>query len=238
MDLDNLNLENLSGDALDAVIAKMAAYYEAKEESKPKPFADLQPKPKREKRKLRESKTESKRAPARLFIPVPDVGYHDAASFMRALVTAGDRVSKEGAHYNDPIARRDDEIKAIAGFQGYDPDDHHGFQEWRARNAARRDLEKQRAGNPPESAPPSGVHRQTKERRSYTPGMPDFHRKRVLDLLGRERMAASAIAEHEKLAGEAMAEVERDYQLGLALVERSRLVEIRKQLQSIGALEV
>lgn len=210
--------QNVAPATLDTLLTALAAQYAqpTTEESKEHATAAVvQAVAKRPMRKLRDAAAPSPnggnpQGMPRIFCPVPAVGYYDAKGFIVALRNA---------------KTRDEQIAAIAGYRGYDPALDFGSNEYRAKSQAQRELK------PEPKAPESRVVPTVK---GYVAGMPNEHGKRMMDLLARERLAADAAIEHEKLAAEAQSETERDYQTALALLERERLANIRDQIKAEG----
>lgn len=155
----------------------------------------------------------------RLTIPVPAMGSLDATGFLLAMKDAGMR-RIDGRPVFQPFEVRDDQIKAIAAFIGYDPKENFGSQELRARMKAHRDLRPVASGD---RKIPLTI-------KGYAIGMPDPIGKKRADLEGRERMAVEAITNHEKQASEAASDEDRDYHQSFALLERERLASIRADL--------
>lgn len=118
-------------------------------------------------------------------------------------------------------ADRDQMIRAIAGYVGYDPTRNFGDQEVFARRKAQQEIMPHL--RPVFTKPAMSVA-------GYIAGMPDERAKRLGDLRGRERLAVDTMLEHEKAASEATTEQDRKVQLALAQVERERLANIRKDL--------
>lgn len=153
--------------------------------------------------------------PAMVVVDLPAKGSLDARAFLIAMRRA---------------TTRDQQIQAIAGYCGYDRHAEHGTQDLAARMAAQRDLRGVKAAPlPAHSAAPSG--------KGYVHGMPDAIATKVGDLLGRERLSAEALSEHDTIAkDESVAMSERTYHAQLALVETGRLAQIRADLAALGAV--
>ena len=140
-------------------------------------------------------------APAVLPPNLPMKGTYDGRAFLMVLRSAGMR-SKEVKNevtgevtqqqYHDPSLTREDTIKAIAGFVGYDAAGDFGEQDLAARAAAQRELkpvtpqEYKRTLVAPTVA-------------GYVAGMPNATAKLAVDLEARERLAADAMAAFEKV---------------------------------------
>ena len=64
----------------------------------------------------------------------------------------------------------------------------------------------------------------------FVAGQPDHMERAYQNLLARERLAVNTMLDHEKAARDAKTQNERTLYEGLALVERERLAQIRKDL--------
>ncbi len=146
-------------------------------------------------------------------------GTLNAREFYQAMHDAGMRRTESGKPYFDPRESRNDQIKAIAAYIGYDPAGDFGPQDLRARMQAWREIHPLQARDPRivliAKAPQ---------------GMPNMLAKRLADLQGRERMAVDAIAEHEKAANETTSEADRQFHQTFVLLERERLAQIRADM--------
>jgi hypothetical protein len=151
--------------------------------------------------------------PAMVVLDLPKVGTLDARAFLIAM---------RGAK------TRDEQIKAIAGYCGYDRHGDHGSQDLSSRMKAQRELRGIKAAPLPiHSAAPSG--------KGYVHGMPDMMATKVQDLLGRERLSAEALADNERIAAnEETDAATRHYHAQLAIVETARLAQIRADLATMG----
>lgn len=163
-------------------------------------------------RKLRASKAEASpstpRAMARLAFPVEPIGTLNAAQFMIAIRDAGRRYTDAGIPFTLEPEIRNDKIRAIAAYCGYDAigarayDDSgkaegddgasHGAQELRAIMQATRELS-------PVVQVPCHVKVVTS---SFVAGLPNFAARRLQDLKARERLATDRICEARKVAKE------------------------------------
>lgn len=118
---------------------------------------------------------------------------------------------------------REDMIRAIAAYCGWNPALDFGTQEKNARRQAQCEVNPA-LGIKPMAAKPSLTIA------GLVAGMPDHQGKRYADLKGRERLAVDTIVEHEKLSKVATTDQDRQTHEALAQVERERLVQIRKDL--------
>lgn len=165
-----------------------------------------------------------------LTFPVQAKGTLTALDFIRAMHDAGMRRTEAGKPYFNPQEQRNDQIKAIAAFIGYDPADHFGSQELRARMQAWREIN-----------PEPVIDRSVTLVAKPVPGMPDFIGKNRANLEARERLAVEAIVEHENASREyheGSKDCEhcgesckgREYHETFAMLERERLSQIQADL--------
>jgi hypothetical protein len=235
---------------LDSLIAKLAKSYE---QPSPEVSAEVVQQiaasgKKPEMRKLRDT-TPSKLAPSKpgisLHVRTEPKGSLDSRSFALAMQNAGKRRDDEGNLYCDKREVRDDKIRAIAAYVGFVPlparlYDENGKtpiqtersfaeQEMLASMQAHRELNPRPIGATPPRRIPLHV-------KGYVAGMPNDMRRKVLDLKGREQLAADAEAEHVKLASEATHEQIREEHEALALLEKERREQIQADLRALGAL--
>jgi hypothetical protein len=124
---------------------------------------------------------------------------------------------------------REEYIKAINQYVGYDTAKNFGEQEYRAVSAARLATAKKVEN-------PIVVHSRIDAAvTGFIAGMPDHRKKDKQNLLARELAAVDAMRECEKLASDkSLSESERAVQRGFAKVEQERIVQIRKDLKAYG----
>lgn len=152
------------------------------------------------------------RAPVTL-VALPKVGTHNARQFLIAM---------RGAK------TRDESIQAIAGYCGFDRHGDYGSQELAARMQAQREIRGV-------SALPRPVNSAAPTLAGYVSGKPDPMATKVADLLGRERLAAEALGEHDKIASDETVDAPtRSYHAQLSIVETARLTQIRADLAAMG----
>jgi len=147
----------------------------------------------------------------------------DAKEYLLAVKNAGKRLTPQGTTMVLPLEVRNDHIKAIAAFIGYDYSRPFGSQELEARSKAARDLR-----TTPMPVIQEKVLRHSVE--GYVKGMPDRLMKRLADFQARERLAVANIEAFEKQAKEATSEGARELALTLARAERDRLASIRADI--------
>lgn len=231
-------------DNMQAALAMLAATYGTNPlPDSAEPIVTVLPakavKPKKEKK----SKVSVEVAPKTLTSAVlpsnmPVVGSLTATEFLLAMRAVGKRTVEAtndvtGEVYQKPIYDnslvREDSIRAIAGFIGYDAAGDFGAQDVAARAEAQRQI---RGGVQPAAAHRRGGASVAATVVGYIAGNPDHAAKQRADLEGRERLAADAMAEHLRNASDpkfvrepGMPEPEV-----LAAIEEERLRVIRKDL--------
>lgn len=163
-------------------------------------------------------------------LSLPDAGSLDARSFLVAMRNAGRRKTEEGLSYIDQNEVRDDQIKAIAGYVGYDNRLDFGQQESQARRQAQRALKPQpidrsewrRNGTP--RNPPHGV----------TFGMPDMLAARQANLEAQERLAAERLAGYRNIVNDPNAKIDERAEANVLMdLEDQRIAEIRADLRRL-----
>jgi hypothetical protein len=122
---------------------------------------------------------------------------------------------------------RDEQIAALAAYIGYDHTAPFGVQDSAAADQAKQAIKPVAAGKTPFSR---GSFASVQ---GFVAGQPDHAERSYQNLLARERLAVNTMLDHEKAAREAKTAEERTLYAGLALVERERLIEIRKDLRFI-----
>jgi len=149
--------------------------------------------------------------PPMIVIDLPKAGTLDAKSFLRAMAKA---------------SSRDESIKAIAGYCGYDRHGDFGSQDTMARMKAKNELR-------PVKALPLPVHSAAPSVKGYISGVNDPKAKRIADLQGREVYATDEMQAHTKAAEAATSEAERNHFATLAAVEAARINSIRAELATL-----
>ena len=158
-----------------------------------------------------------------LGVALPATGTHDAASFMRAIRTAGQRVNQDGKTYTDPGQVRGDTIQAIAGYVGYDPRGSFGSQDTAARAKASRELSGKKIGGMTLAEQKSAARSVT----GYVHGMPNHTASYLLSLQAQEGHTASLIIDLKK----AMATMSDDSERFLATAELAKLTALLSNLK-------
>ena len=122
---------------------------------------------------------------------------------------------------------RDDMIKAIAAFIGYDMGESFGPQELSARMKAQTLL---RAEPVETSVPVAKV-----AGKGFVAGLPDHNGKTIANLQARAVTATEAMIDHEKASMDPnRSESDRELSSGMAQVERERLNQIQADLLLLG----
>ena len=151
--------------------------------------------------------------PAPTSEPLPSAGYLSAEQFLLTVRSA---------------KSRDQTIRAIAGFIGYNSADNFGSQEQSARMVAARMVSKR-----PIAAGPDRQMQRTADlsAKGFVSGLPDCLAKRLSDLQGREVVAAENMLAYQKASEDpSLSEDERTLENGLAQVESERLSAIRSDM--------
>lgn len=159
-------------------------------------------------------------------LSLPPAGSLNAHGFVKAMRQAGLRRDDAGKLHTDPSKVRDDKIRAIAAFVGYDVTGAFGAQELQAMAKARHQIQ----GAPKTTNPFS---RCSPIVQGFIAGMPDEQAKCLADLQGRERLATETMLEQTKLAQQATDLPTRQYHQALAIVEQERLIQIQKDLAAL-----
>lgn len=164
-------------------------------------------------------------------VALPEKGTLDAAGFMTAIKSAGKRLNDQGVPYTDQSEVRNDTIKAISAYVGYDTRGSFGAQDVAARQLASRQLGKVIAKGPARAEQKS-VERSLA---GFVAGLPDTTTRTLADLQGREAASAEAMIQHEKNAEDpTRSELQRMQDKALAAVEAERIASIRIDIQRMG----
>jgi len=176
-------------------------------------------------------------APATPGLLLPEVGTLDAAGFMQAMHKAGMRetlVDYKGQQVKrmvrQPQEVRNDEIKAIAAYIGYDSRQEFAGQHLAASNKANAALNPAKAlRNFTTLNEERGALRSVA---GYCAGMPDHQARTLQNLLAREKEAADALIQHGKdAADKSRTLAERTLSTGLGEAEGERLIHIREDIR-------
>jgi hypothetical protein len=164
-------------------------------------------------------------------VTMPERNTLDAKSFLRAMLDAGKRRNDKGFPYTDPKEVRNDQIKAVHAFVGYDTHRDFGSQEIEARAKAQRDLKGYKVTGPTREEQRAASRSMT----GFIAGLPDHKARRLQDLMARETAAVDAMLEHMKASRDPKrSRVECLQSQGLAEVERERLSAIRHDIMTFG----
>ena len=164
--------------------------------------------------------------------PLPTAGTLEARGFVLAMRNAGRRINQAGFPYTDQTKVREDKIRSLAAFKGWDPMRPFGAQESDQLQKAHSEIK-----NPPRYSGPTRQEQRRINRSlsGFQAGLP-VPIKTVLDnLLAREVVAVEAMLEHEKIAGDFdnRSQAERELAVGMADFERNRLEAIRADIRRL-----
>lgn len=161
--------------------------------------------------------------PLPISCPLPEKGTYTALQFMTEIRTAGRRVNQDGMPYTNQGEVRNDTIKAIAGYCGWDPMVSFGAQEAAARFKANREIAGNKRLGGPTVAEARSAARSLAGYQSAVQGAPDHVAVKVANLRAQAVVFTEAlIAAHN--AGNEPA----------ALIERERLNAIHGDIQALG----
>ena len=168
-----------------------------------------------------------------MFLPEP--GTLDAKSFMMAIRNAGKRPNAAGVRVYNALFVREDTIKAISGFCGYDTRGSFAEQDHAARTKAQHELGTLKFGGQTRAEERSAF----KSVSGYVAGVCDQNSKRVAELQAKERSLAESIIDNEKLSSdESLSQADRDIHSGLAMLDRDRLIQVRQDLSMMDTGEM
>jgi hypothetical protein len=171
-------------------------------------------------------------------LALPPKGSLTAESFMLAMRDAGKRSVQskdaEGVEHTIIVRQdgeiRNDQIRAIAGFVGFDNRLPFGSQDHAARMMAQRLL----AARPMVGPSRSEEKRADLSARGFVAGMPAPVSAKLSDLQAREIMAIDAMLAHRKEADDMSRSAEdRQLSAGLAMVEGERASSIREDIRRL-----
>jgi hypothetical protein len=142
----------------------------------------------------------------------------------------------DGKRIYDPAEVRNDTIKLIESYCGYDPKGNFSSQELMARTKDLREIRQEKEGQTVEAATMplrADIRRLNATLTGYVHGLPDTRAKALANLEARQKLAVDTIVEQEKLAGSAPTDQEKAVALAMVQVERERLVQIRIDLDAL-----
>lgn len=170
--------------------------------------------------------------PAVFGVVMPERNTLDAKSFIAAVKAAGRRQNDQGKFFTDTREVRNDLIKAIHAYVGYDQSLSFGAQDTAARAKASRELSGKTIVVGPSREELKAASRSAA---GFVAGLPDHKARRLQDLVGRETAAVDAMLAHERDANDkARSTADRLLSQGLADVERERLASIRADIAAFG----
>jgi hypothetical protein len=164
-------------------------------------------------------------------VTMPERNSLDAKGYLLAMRNAGKRVSDKGIPFTDPKEIRNDQIKAIHAYCGYDTHGTFGGQEMLATAKANREL----SGKPIVVGPSrEELKSAARSAAGFVHGLPDYKQRALLNLQGREREAVDAMIQHVKDARNKSRPIfDRKLSIGLARVEKERLEQIRSDIRGM-----
>lgn len=164
-------------------------------------------------------------------VTMPDRNSLDARGFLDACRTAGRRLNDKGIPFTDPKEIRNDLIKAIHAYCGYDMHGNFGSQEQEARAKAQREIRGYKVSGPTREELRSAA----RSAAGFVAGLPDHKVRALANLRAREVAAVEAMLDHEKAAHDSKRPTaDRLLSQGLADVERDRIASIRRDIEAMG----
>lgn len=164
-------------------------------------------------------------------VTMPERNTLDAKGFLQAMLSAGKRRNDNGVLFTDPREVRNDQIKAIHAYCGFDNRRDFGSQETEARAKAQREIRGYKVTGPSREELKAAARSAT----GFVAGLPDNQARHLQNLLGRETAAVDAMLQHEKDSrDESRSAADRVLSAGLAEVERERLLAIRADIARFG----
>jgi hypothetical protein len=157
--------------------------------------------------------------------------------FMSEMLSAGRRVSDTGKRFTDEREVRNDQIKALAGFVGYETQESFATQEQAARAIAQRIISGRKATGPTRAEQRAAISEALDSGRAIvtTTGLCDHDAKRLANLQANEVALVDSICDYEKIADDQGKTIsERAHAKGMASLERERLEHVRKDLTAIA----
>lgn len=162
--------------------------------------------------------------------PLPTKGQIGPQEFLKSLALCGKRANDKGVMlFQGATVQRDDEMRLISSFIGWNPRELHGTQLENARREAHLALKPVtgKAFKRGVSATMAG----------FIAGLPDNQQKLIQDLLAREQIAAKAMVDHEMtIANTLPSNPAHILAKGLLTLEQERIAQIRKDLAAQGAI--
>lgn len=163
-----------------------------------------------------------------LFIEPP--GTLDAKAFIVAMRKAGQRPNDKGVLYTKQDEVRNDQIRAIAAYCGYDSRLPFGQQESLARMKANREISGKAVGGPSRDEQRAVA----RSLQGFVAGVPDSVGRKLADLRAREQAAVTAMLDHNKAwRDESRDAGDRVISMQLARVEGERLEQIRADIDAL-----
>jgi hypothetical protein len=162
--------------------------------------------------------------------PLPNKGMISAEEFLKGLSNCGKRLNDKGILvYQGDIVKRNDEMRLVSSYLGWSRE-LHGVQLENARRVAQLAIKPVKALNVSHRGASASLS-------GFISGMPDNQQKLVQDLLAREQLSAKAIVDYENaIANSQVNSAKHILSKGLLIVEKERLIQIRKDLSLLDAI--
>jgi len=165
-------------------------------------------------------------------LSLPEKGSLNAQQFMADIRSAGKRPNEHGIPVFHPLMVRDDTIKAIAGFLGYDTRASFAMQEMAARAEAMRQLGIARTNGKTRQEERSAL----RSLQGFTAGACDQHAKRIANLKAQEiQLAEEIITLTATLEGTSASPSELETAQSLLSITTSRLDQVQIDLTMMEA---
>jgi hypothetical protein len=162
--------------------------------------------------------------------PLPNKGMISAEEFLKGLSVCGKRLNDKGILvYQGDIVKRNDEMRLVSSYLGWSRE-LHGVQLENARRVAQLAIKPVKALNVSHRGASASLS-------GFISGMPDNQQKLVQDLLAREQLSAKAIVDYENAIDNSQVNSAKHIlSKGLLIVEKERLIQIRKDLSLLDAI--
>lgn len=164
-------------------------------------------------------------------VTMPDRNSLDAKGFLDACRDAGKRRTAEGQPTFDAREVRNDLIKAIHAYCGYDQRGNFGSQEQEARAKAQREIRGFKVSGPTREEQRAAA----RSARGFIAGLPDHKARHLQNLLGQEALEAEAMIEHAKAANDpSRSTADRLLSQGMVELQEEKLRHIRADIKAAG----
>lgn len=168
--------------------------------------------------------------PAVFGVTMPERNTLDARAFLAAMLNAGKRRNDNGVLFTDSREVRNDQIKAIHAYCGFDNRRDFGSQETEARAKAQREIRGYKVTGPTREEMKAAARSAT----GFIAGLPDHQARHLRNLLGQETLEAEAMIQHEKDANDpSRSTADRLLSKGLAELQAEKLKHIRAAIAAV-----